>query len=711
MALSSINTNIAAYSAQRNIGAASDSAGASIARLSSGNRIVKSSDDVAALSTGTSLRTSVTTLKQALLNTSQGSSLLQVADGALGQVVDILQRQKALAVQAGSGSLSDTDRAYLNQEFQALSAEIDRISGSTKFSSVSLLNGSLSGSQALVDNRQDGVITSNATAGNIFAFTAASPGNGTTITINGVTVTFTTSAQGSADAAGKVVIGATATATASNLVAFLNQSNDARLANLNFSNVAAGAYTANVTANWAGGSLRGAFVIDAGLGTTANITLGTAANRTIAISGATNDGTSVNRVRAAGPVTGSILSNGGTTAVTSGMAIETGLFNGTAGSGIANNDDFIGKLGEGKMGKFSTVFTGTASTAIFQLTVGDVTYTSGPITVVNANAVTVTMTGRNTITGLAAGGNFRLNIGGGLVPAAEVLDQAGFNRFTEQLNDSLKEVSFTQNRDVYSYAEGALVNVGGVQVANLNNSSANFVSDDFSVVNIEDIQVTAAPVGSTDAKITAMINGELYTSFSGIGNQININSQITLQNVNDPNKSLNLNTGTVAIAGSTTVAMDITNQAKADAIENALKEAFGIKEGSAALQFQVGNTSSESLGIRIDSVATANIFAGASLSVDTQVNASNASTAIDAALQRVTSIRANVGALQSRFDFTANILEVNVQNQDAARGVLLDTDVTAESTAYATAQVQLQAGIAVLAQANLLPQNLLKLIG
>ena len=84
---------------------------------------------------------------------------------------------------------------------------------------------------------------------------------------------------------------------------------------------------------------------------------------------------------------------------------------------------------------------------------------------------------------------------------------------------------------------------------------------------------------------------------------------------------------------------------------------------------------------------------------------------IDAAIDAVTSVRADVGALQSRFDFAAANVESSIQNQDAARGVLLDTDVAAESTAYATSQVQLQAGIAVLAQANLLPQNLLKLIG
>ena len=74
------------------------------------------------------------------------------------------------------------------------------------------------------------------------------------------------------------------------------------------------------------------------------------------------------------------------------------------------------------------------------------------------------------------------------------------------------------------------------------------------------------------------------------------------------------------------------------------------------------------------------------------------------------SLRADVGALQSRFSYATDAIQSSLENQDAARGTFLDTDVSAESTAYASAQVQLQAGISVLAQANQLPQNLLKLL-
>jgi flagellin len=705
MALSSINTNIAAYSAQRNIGNASDSANTSIARLSSGNKIAKASDDVAALATGTSLRTSVTTLRQAMLNTAQGSSLLQIADGALGQVVDILQRQKAIAVQAGSGSLSNTDRAFLNQEFQALAEEINRIAGSTKFSSVTLLDGTLSGSKAIVSNSSVGTSTSGATAANVFAFTGA-PANGSTIVVNGVTITFTTSAVGSADAAGKVSVGATTADTASNLVRFLNSSSDARFANLTFDNGGT-VPTANVTARWSGGLLSGAYVVDASLGTAANITLGTAANRTIAVTNPTN-GLGVDRVKATGEVTGTLLVTGNTTAALSGSAIATNL--------IEDNPDFIGKLGEGKMGKITGTFL-SAQNVTFQLRVGDLTYTSvaqagppvGVTDIVDATVRNIHFIGSDQF-GVAAGGAFTMNIAGGVLAAADVGGQGDVDSIVAQINESLAGVTFTQNRDITSFQEGATVLVGGTEVANFNNMSVNFRSDNFTAVNIEDIQVEAPPVGSSDAKITVQVNGETYVSYSGINNQIAINTSLVLLNAADPNKALTLHTGTVAIAGSATTALDISTQPKAEAIEQALREAFGIDAGSAKLTFQVGNTSAESLGVQIKSVKTDNIYANQALTVATQNDAATAGNALDAAINLVTSIRADVGALQSRFDFAADNLQVTVQNQDAARGILLDTDVTTESTAYATAQVQLQAGIAVLAQANLLPQNLLKLL-
>lgn len=694
MAMNSINTNVAAYSAQGNIGRASDKASSSIARLSSGNRIVKAADDVAALSTGTVLRTSVTTLKQALLNTNQGSSLLQVADGALGQVVDILQRQKALAVQSGSGSLSDVERSFLNQEFQALSDEINRLADNTKFSSVTLLNGALSGSKAITTNVGDSAATtvSNGTA--TAAVTLGALAEGDILNINGVNITFTNSVVGTAGAAGKVVIGATPAGTAANLVAYLNSSTDSRLANLKFDNGG----TAGVTANWAGGDLNGNYVVAVSAVTGTNFTVATATNRTITAGVADADGLGVDRVAALGAVSGSILANGATAATHAGPAIDV--------SNIEDNANFIGKLGEGVMGKITATFS-AADTAVYSLKVGDITYTTAATpTTAGAAPIALNFTGRDAY-GNTKGGDFSLFVSGN---GATFGSQGQLDSVVSQINDSLSGVTFTQNRDVTSFQEGEIVTVGGVQVGQFDGLSTNLRASSFENVNIESVKISAPTAGNSDAKFEVVINGETYVSASGTGNQIATNTTITLQSTTNPNNVFTIMTGNTALTSAAGTSLDLGTQEKADAVAAGLQKAFGLDGATAKLSFQVGASVQDSLGVKIDSIKTDSIYKGQSLSVATQAGAALASTAIETALNTVTAIRASVGALQSRFDFAAANVQTSLQNQDAARGALLDTDVTAESTAYATAQVQLQAGIAVLAQANQLPQNLLKLI-
>lgn len=135
-------TNTSANTALRYLAQNSASASSSLAKLSSGSRIVKASDDAASLAVGTRLKADVTALKQAASNTAQGQSLLQVADGGMSKVADILQRMKALTVQSQSGTLTNNERTFLNQEYSQLNTQIDDIAGQTKFNGAQLLNGS-----------------------------------------------------------------------------------------------------------------------------------------------------------------------------------------------------------------------------------------------------------------------------------------------------------------------------------------------------------------------------------------------------------------------------------------------------------------------------------------------------------------------------------------------------------------------------------------
>ena len=134
-----IISNFAANRALTNLTFTSDQATRSVAKLSSGSRVVTAADDAASLAIGSRLKAEVVSLDQAVVNAGQATSLLQVADGALARTQDILTRLKALAVQAGSQNLADAERALLDVEFQNLVDEIDRLAFDTEFNSKKLL--------------------------------------------------------------------------------------------------------------------------------------------------------------------------------------------------------------------------------------------------------------------------------------------------------------------------------------------------------------------------------------------------------------------------------------------------------------------------------------------------------------------------------------------------------------------------------------------
>jgi flagellin len=103
--------------------------------------VFNAKEDAAALSIGTGLAVDTSSLRAASINASSGISLMQIADGALAQMTEVMTRMDALAVQGQSGQITNVERAYLDEEFQALKFEIDRISASTQFNGVVLLGG------------------------------------------------------------------------------------------------------------------------------------------------------------------------------------------------------------------------------------------------------------------------------------------------------------------------------------------------------------------------------------------------------------------------------------------------------------------------------------------------------------------------------------------------------------------------------------------
>ncbi len=136
-----INTNVASLNAQRNLGSTRISMNRALEKLSSGQRINRAGDDAAGLAISENLKAQIKGLGQAERNAEDGISLVQIAEGALGEVSNILIRLRELSVQAASDTIGTTERKFLNVEFEQLTSEIDRIANSTEFNRVPLLNG------------------------------------------------------------------------------------------------------------------------------------------------------------------------------------------------------------------------------------------------------------------------------------------------------------------------------------------------------------------------------------------------------------------------------------------------------------------------------------------------------------------------------------------------------------------------------------------
>jgi len=138
----SIRTNVASLSAQKSLSGSTDSLQSSMSKLSSGMRITRASDDAAGLGVSQNLTAQVKSYNQASRNASDGLSVVQTAESALNETGNILTRMRELTMQSASDGISNTERAYIQEETDALVTELDRIDSSTEFNGTKLFGAS-----------------------------------------------------------------------------------------------------------------------------------------------------------------------------------------------------------------------------------------------------------------------------------------------------------------------------------------------------------------------------------------------------------------------------------------------------------------------------------------------------------------------------------------------------------------------------------------
>ncbi|MDO8106130.1 flagellin [Isoptericola sp. b441] len=193
----SVNTNIAALNAYRNLSNTQNSLNSSLEKLSSGLRINRAADDAAGLSISEGLRSQINGTQQAVRNAQDGISVVQTAEGALTETHSILQRMRTLSVQAANdGGLSTDAKASIQSEMTELNKELDRIASTTQFNGSKLLDGSYTGSfQVGANTSADDKI--GVTIGNMSATALGVAGvDVTTAASNASTAVLTTAAAG-----------------------------------------------------------------------------------------------------------------------------------------------------------------------------------------------------------------------------------------------------------------------------------------------------------------------------------------------------------------------------------------------------------------------------------------------------------------------------------------------------------------------------------
>ena len=137
-----VRTNLSAMSAYNSLNATQSRLSGTLGRISSGLRVTKAADDAAGLAVATKLSARSESLGQAMRNANDGISMIQTAEGSTNEVTNILSRMRELAVQSSSGTLANTERSFINDEFDQLNQEISRIASVTEFNGISLSDGS-----------------------------------------------------------------------------------------------------------------------------------------------------------------------------------------------------------------------------------------------------------------------------------------------------------------------------------------------------------------------------------------------------------------------------------------------------------------------------------------------------------------------------------------------------------------------------------------
>ena len=703
--MSVINTNVKALDAQSSMGLVERKMKASMERLSTGLRINSAKDDAAGLAITNRMTSQIRGYAMAIRNTNDGLSMSQTAEGAMGQVGNMLQRMRELAVQSGNGAMSASDRTSLQLEVNELKKEIQNIATKTNHNNIKLLDGS-AGKVEL----QTGVNADDRMAIGFDSMQTKDIGEGSRASLSSVGGTVTqTPALASGDVVlNGVVVGASLTTDDNLSSASKDASAISKAAAINRVSDRSGVFATVGKTDVYGTSM----VYTASLA------------GAITVNGVTTASVSSNEDL-------EIMRDSVVTAINN-ISEQTGV--------IATNtqDDIQGVVLTAADGRnIVLAFGGNMTAAMSGLGAANTYVGNFELTTLDGSAFTVNHEVDKTIDNAGLNiGTFKANTAqsstmdravasAGAAPSSSttgvlsgntlVINGVGIDAAIGSYDDASNTFATSSTKAASAIAIAAAINnktemtgVRAVAEANVLRGTGFGPIDGVTSLNINGvaININLGANSNRDDVLTAINNyaGQTGVVASAWG------AGVQLTAADGRNISIGSTDGTAAELGLTGVDVGtaVTAAALVTHYSNVRLEAdkqFTVESGNegndnfALLGFRRGTFGGSDNGLKV-----------ADINIDTAAGSAKAIVAIDAAIETVSAAQARSGAYTNRLEAVIDNLTESNQNMSASRSRILDTDYATETTNLARSQIISQAATAMLAQANQSAQGVLSLL-
>ena len=664
-----INTNISSLNAQRNLSTSQSSLATSLQRLSTGLRINSAKDDAAGQAISTRMTAQINGMQQASRNANDGISMSQTAEGAMGSINDILLRMRDLSVQASNGTNGTNERATIQNEVDQLYQEIDRISGSTEFNGLKLLDGS-----AKSNSFQIG-----ANAGQTISFgikevstKTMSLNSGSALgDLNSGRISGTAAADGDLTINGKAIDFAGTENTPKAIKDAINASSGS-------TGVTATAYNAVAGVSGASGVTTGLQI------TVANPdgTTGTA----VTIDSSSGMSDLVDKInKQVGGVTASIGKDGALSLTNeTGAAITVGF---AAGGSVSGSG-----LTAGTYQGYISLSSADDSAITLSSTTGAAGLNKLGFNA-SAGAGTVKAESRVAAGTDATNASTALNTPQGKLLESDTVKINGIAIGTSGASASEKAAAINAVSDKTGVTASATTSA----YLTLNSTPGTFTINGASI---------AAATGDDTAAVVTKINAAGISGITASTDEATGKLKLTSASGSD-----------IVIGGPATpyITSVSTDPTKAGTTMDATNDFIAVRgelklsgENGAPVRVEGEKASLDKLGLVAQGGSDETI--GGKLDVTTQANAQSAIARIDKAISYVAEQRATMGAVQNRLSTTISNLATASENTSAARSRIQDTDFATETAKMTRGQILQQAGTAMLAQANSLPNGVLSLL-